>query len=184
MDNYLEAKEFAWRFLVNEGHIENNPIERDRFAKEFIRETILLNEIRSHSPSEADMVSIGEALEMEATNPDTLGYDVLVALAAEMMRENQRLPDWLASFAADVLEGKRKRPTKRGRDKYDNFLRDFSLWRAVDEVASKFDLPKYTNNELSTKTTAAEIVAEAIRLNVDVVITAYKAFSKKGEITP
>lgn len=168
MDNYDEALQFAKTFWSEQvqGETENN---------------ILFKDVKASHPTESDMERMGDALEQAARDPDTNDFDVLVMLAAGLMRENERLPDWLASFAADVLEGKRKRPTKRGADKYKNWQRDYSLWRAVDEVACKFDLPKYTNNELSNKPTAAGIVAEAARLNVDVVITAYKAFSKRGK---
>lgn len=167
MDNYDEALQFAKTFWSEQvqAETENN---------------VLFKDVRASYPTEADMERTGDALEQAARDPDTNDFDVLVMLAAGLMRENERLPDWLASFAADVLEGKRKRPTKRGADKYKNWHRDYSLWRMVGIVANKFDLPKYTNNELSDKQTAAGIVAEAAGLNVDVVVTAYKAFSKGG----
>lgn len=166
MDNYSEALQFAEMFWNEQvqGEPENN---------------ILFKDVIASYPTEAKMKRMGDALEQAALDPDTNDFDVLVMLAAGLMRENERLPDWLASFTADVLEGKRKRPTKRGADRYNNWQRDYSLWRAVDEVACKFELPKYTNNELSKKPTAAGIVAEAARLNVDVVITAYKVFNKR-----
>lgn len=168
MDNYDEALQFAKTFWSEQvqAETENN---------------ILFQDVVASIPSEADLERMGDALEQAARDPDTNDFDVLVMIAAGLMRENERLPDWLASFAADVLEGKRKRPTKRGADKYKNWPRDYSLWRAVDEVASKFNLPKYTNNELSRKPTAADIVAEAARLKVGAVITAYKSFSKGGK---
>lgn len=168
MDNDNEALQFAKTFWSEQvqGETENN---------------ILFKDVKASHPTESDMERMGDALEQAARDPDTNDFDVLVMLAAGLMRKNERLPDWLASFAADVLEGKRKRPTKRGADKYKNWQRDYSLWRAVDEVACKFDLPRYKNNELSNKPTAAGIVAEAARLNVDVVITAYKTFSKGGK---
>jgi len=165
MDNYDEALQFAKTFWSEQvqAETENN---------------ILFQDVRASVETEAVMERMYDALEQAARNPDTNDYDVLVKLAAGLMRENERLPDWLASFAADVLEGKRKRPTRRGADKYKNWQRDYSLKRIVDIVASKFDLPKYSNNELSSKPTAAGIVAKAVELNMDVVITAYKKFSK------
>ena len=168
MDNYNEALQFAKTFWSEQ-------------VKAVTENNILFKDVRASYPTEADMERMGDALEQAARDPDTNDFDVLVMLAAGLMRENERLPDWLASFAADVLEGKRKRPTKRGADKYKNWQRDYSLWRAVGKVACKFDLPRYTNNELSNKPTAAGIVAEAARLKVDVVITAYKSFSKGGK---
>lgn len=170
MDNYNEALQFAKTFWSEQvqGEPENH---------------IIFKDMRASYPTEAEMEYVGDALEQAARDPDTPDtndFDTLVMLAAGLMRENGRLPDWLASFAADVLEGRRKRPTKRGADRYKNWLRDYSLWRAVSEVACKFELPKYANNELSSTPTAAGIVAEAAGLNVDVVITAYKKFSKGG----
>lgn len=152
--------------------------EATRFAEAFLSEDILHQEVINSPPTEAELLNLEDALKRAALAPDTNDFDVLVHRAADLLRKNETLPDWLALFAADVLEGKRKRPIKRGPDKYQNWERDYSWWRAVDEVASKFDLAKYTNNELSNKPTAAEIVAEAARVKVDVVIRAYKNFSK------
>ena len=70
------------------------------------------------------------------------------------------------------------RPTRRGADKYRNFERDYGLWRTALEVAKRFNLPLYTNNELSTKTTAAEVVGKAANLKVAIVTTAIKKFNR------
>ena len=129
MDNYNEALQFAKTFWSEQvqAETENN---------------ILFQDVVASIPSEADLERMGDALEQAARDPDTNDFDVLVMIAAGLMRENERLPDWLASFAADVLEGKRKRPTKRGADKYKNWPRDYSLWRAVDEVAkTRHEIP-------------------------------------------
>lgn len=150
-----------------------------QFAKTFWQEQAkagIFKDMPPCYPTEADMQRMVVALEQSARDPDTNDFDVLVMLAAGLMRENERLPDWLASFAANVLEGKRKRPTKRGADKYKHWLRDYSLRQAVDKVASEFGLPRYTNNELSSQPTAAAFVAEAAGVGVDVVIKAYKSF--------
>jgi hypothetical protein len=157
-----------------------------QFAKSFWHDKVLVEHEKSvifedawkTTLTEDEKLRMANALERAALSPDTLDYDVLVMLAVNIMRENTMMPDWLASFAADVLEGKLKRPTKRGADKYSNWQRDYSLCRAVHTVANKFNLPKYANNELSAKTTAANIVSEAVDLNVDVVITAYKKFKR------
>lgn len=113
-----------------------------------------------------------------ASNPDTLGYDELVRLAAGYLREDKIPPDWLALFAADVLEGKRKRPVKRGPDKSTNWKRDFHLFLTVKVVANKFNLPMYASSDISNKATAAEIVSKASNVNLDPVINAYKTFNK------
>ena len=161
MNNYDEALQFAKTFWSEQVQGET-------------KNSILYKDVMAIFPTEADMERNGDLLEQAARDPDTNDFDVLVMLAADLIRDNKGLPDWLALFAADVLEGKRKRPTKRGADKYKNWVRDYSLRVAVDKVARNFGVPKYTNNELSNKTTAAEIVAEAAGLKVDVVITACK----------
>lgn len=147
-----------------------------RFAKEFLSGPVLFNDVKAFSSQEYGRVA--EALPIAAINPDTNDFDVLVMLAADGLSRNERLPEWLAVFAADVLLGKRKRPTKRGPDEYGNWERDYKLWRATQEVAKAFDLQHYSNNELSAQTTAAEIVCRAADCNVDVVITAYKKFTR------
>ena len=126
------------------------------------------------SLSEERMVN---ALKRALENPDTNDFDTAVVTAAAMLRAGDRLPDWLAVFAADVLQGKRTRPTKRGPAPYANWMRDYAVARAVLEVSSRFDLPQYTKNELSNKVTAAQIVSETAHLSLDVV---HKAIQKFG----
>jgi len=148
-----------------------------KFAKKFLSTPVLLNDAKASTPQEHENVI--KALKQAAINPDnpdTNDFDALVLIAGTSLSLHGILPQFLASFAADVLLGKRKRPTKRGPDKYLNFGRDYKLWRATQEVAKAFGLPHYTNNELSDKTTAAEIVSRATGCKPDVVITAYKKF--------
>jgi hypothetical protein len=99
-------------------------------------------------------------------------------LAVELLRKNERMPDSLAFFAADVLEGKRKRPTKRGPDKYSKWERDYRLYRTIQEIVKAFGLAHYTNNELSEKMTAAEIVSQATGIKTAALITIYKRFHR------
>ena len=146
------------------------------FAKRFLSGPVLSDDVKEYSPQEHE--NVANALPQAAINPDTNDFDALVMLAADGLSRNERLPEWLAAFAADVLSGKRKRPTKRGPDEYGNWERDYKLWRATQEVAKAFDLQHYSNNELSAQTTAAEIVCRAAGCNADVVITAYKKFTR------
>lgn len=146
------------------------------FAKRSLSRPVLQDEVKASTPQEHE--NIADALQQAAINPDTNDFDVLKTLAIDSLYRNERLPDWLAIFAADVLSGKKKRPTKRGVDKYSNWERDYKLWRATQEVAKAFGLQHYTNNELSEPTTAAEIVCQAAGCKVDVVITAYKKFTR------
>jgi hypothetical protein len=146
------------------------------FAKRFLSGPVLSDDVKASTTQMHE--NVAKALPQAAINPDTNDFDVLVMLAADGLSRNERLPDWLAAFAADVLSGKRKRPTKRGPDEYGNWERDYKLWRATQEVAKAFGLQHYSNNELSTQTTAAEIVSRAADCKADVVITAYKKFSR------
>lgn len=147
------------------------------FAREFLAGNVLWDDIKSsHTADVEDGIDYEEALRLALLDPDTNDFDVGVITAAEMLRAGARLPDWLASFAADVLQGKKKRPVTRGRDKYQNWKRDYELSRAVSEVARKFNLPKYTKNELSDKTTAAEVVSQAANVSLHAVTHAVRKF--------
>lgn len=156
--------------------------EAVQFAKDFLSKPVLQNDVLAmQSQNERDDPNgerLYEAIENAAKNPDTNDFDVLVTLASSLLREGERLPEFLAKFTADVLEGKRKRPTKRGTDKYANWARDYALCRAVKEVAKKYELQHYSNNELSEGITAAGIVAKASGHGVDVIVKAFVKFKK------
>ncbi|NCS66616.1 MAG: hypothetical protein AUJ86_06960 [Hydrogenophilaceae bacterium CG1_02_62_390] len=126
MNNYNEALQFAKTFWI--GRVQGKP-----------ENNICFKDVMDNPLSETGMERLYDALEQAARDPDTNDFDVLVTLTVSYMRENyQMMPVWLASFAADVLGGKRKRPTKRGADKYKNWGRDYSLWRAVNDCATSF----------------------------------------------
>ena len=159
-------------------------LEDEAIAAKMVRE-ILTGDILQNDVADGmrlDCVSLSEermanALKKALENPDTNDFDAGVITAAAMLRDGARLPDWLAVFAADVLQGKRTRPTKSGPDPYANWMRNYAVARAVLEVSSRFDLPQYTKNELSNKVTAAQIVSETAHLSLDVV---HKAIQKFG----
>lgn len=146
-------------------------------AHEILTGNVLFSDIENFLKPWVQDGDMGAALEKSPKNPDTNDFDAGVSVAATMLREGERLPDWLAVFAADVLQGKRTRPTKSGPDPYLNWLRDYKLARAVIEVSNRFRLPQYTKNELSNKITAAQIVSETAHLSLDVV---HKAIQKFG----
>lgn len=108
-------------------------------------------------------------------------FDSTVAIAAIMLSKGERLPEWLAVFVADVLKGTLKRPTKHGKDKFANMERDYYTAWAVLEVSRRFSLPKRTNNALSKKTTAAQIVAEQGKFTINQVHNAYQRYGNKIE---
>jgi len=148
-------------------------LEAEMLIREILTGETLFRDLQS---CEADEERMANALKNALQNPDTNDFDVGVVIASAMLRDGQRLPDWLAVFAADVLEGKRNRPTKRGPDPYTNWQRDYCLALAVLEISSRFGVPEYTKNELSYKTTAAQIVAETTQQSLDVVHHAIKRF--------
>jgi hypothetical protein len=123
---------------------------------------------------------LGEALEAATLNPDLNDYDTLVGLAADSIRQNKLMPEWLALFAADVLEGKKLRPVKPGVTLTQNLVRDFTLYRAAMELKQNYGFPLYTNNEEATKETAAEIVSKISGYSIDVVKVAIKKFKIRG----
>ena len=110
-------------------------------------------------------------------NPNA--YDALVTVAAWFLRDplgRQMMPIWLSRFAADVIEGKRTRPTRRGPDPYPNWVRDFKLAHLTPVIARRYKLPLFTHNELSRKWTAAEVVSEAADVPTETVINALRRF--------
>ena len=151
-------------------------VEAVEFARQFLNSLVLQNDIKASPPQEHE--NVVEALRLAAINPDTNDFDTLLVVAADLLYQGRMLPKWLADFTADVILGKKKRPTKRGPDIYVNWERDYKLWRATQEVAKKFNLPLYSSQGRSGSTTAAEIVSLAENCNVDVVITAYKKFTR------
>lgn len=162
-----------------------NHDEAVQFAKDFLSKPILLNDLqairpRIEDPQNEDHQKWDDAIENAIRNPDTNDFDMLITLAAFFLRKGERLPECLAVFIADVLEGKRKRPTKRGPDEYANWERDYKLCRAVKEVASRYGLQHYSNNELSNHPTAAGIVAKASTDSLDVIIKAFQKIRDYG----
>jgi hypothetical protein len=153
-------------------------LEDEANAAELVREILATNVMLLDVDNTMPAAYVADTLRQDLQKPelDTNDFDVGVVTAAAMLREGERLPEWLAVFVADVLEGKRKRPTKRGPDKTANWLRDYAVAWAVLEVASRFGLPKYTKNELSDKITAAQIVAQTAHLSLEVVHHAVRRF--------
>jgi len=105
---------------------------------------------------------------------DTNDFDALVVTAANLLREGLRLPHELAKFAADVLEGKRSRPTKRGPDPYRDFIRNVELSFAVEAVVQKFGIARYAKGNTSNET-AVDAVSEAAKCTVNTVMHALRS---------
>ena len=115
---------------------------------------------------------------------DTNDYDNLVMSVAQQLLEGQPVLHKFAEFAADVLEGKRSRPTKPGPDPYRDYLRNIKLNFVVEAVTQKFDIPRYAKGNPTNKTavdagseTAVDAVSEATRYSVSTVTHAWRAAS-------
>jgi hypothetical protein len=104
---------------------------------------------------------------------DTNDFDAIVSLCADVLRKGQRLPFELAEFAADVLEGKRSRPTKRGPDPYRDYIRNVVLSYVVEAVATKFGIARYAKGNASNET-AADAVSEAAKCSINTVMHALR----------
>jgi hypothetical protein len=122
---------------------------------------------------------------------DTNDFDNLVMIVAQQIREGQPVLHKFAKFTADVLEGKRSRPTKPGPDPYRDYLRNIKLNFVVEAVAQKFDIPRYAKGNPTNKTavdagseTAVDAVSEATRYSVSTVTHALHAAPIRPEIVP
>jgi len=105
---------------------------------------------------------------------DTNDFDALVSTAAGLLREGQPIPNKLAKFAADALEGKRSRPTKRGPDPYRDFIRNVELSFAVEAVVQKFGIARYAKGNTNNQT-AVDAVSEAAKCTVNTVMHALRS---------
>ena len=112
---------------------------------------------------------------------DTNDFDVLVVTAANLLRKGLRIPHELAKFAADVLEGKRSRPTKRGPDPYRDYIRNTELSFAVEAVVQMFSIARYAKGNTINEN-AADAVSEAAKCTVSTVIKALRLTPIKPEI--
>ncbi|MGR3610140.1 MAG: hypothetical protein ACU0BN_15015 [Sulfitobacter sp.] len=112
---------------------------------------------------------------------DTNDFDALVLTATDLLREGQPIPNKLAKFAGDVLEGKRSRPTKRGPDPYRDFIRNVELSFAVEAVVQKFGIARYAKGNTNNQT-AVDAVSEAAKCTVSTVTRALRSKPIPSEV--
>jgi len=136
----------------------------------------------------AEYAAIYRTLVAATQNPNQLDHDVLISTAATLLRQGTPMGPEIAHYVADFLDGKRQRPTQKGPKPFGQHLRDLWLAGAARALAKEFSLPLYTNNELATIKTAAEIVSAASAqsasfrwVSTDVVIKAIGKFPELGE---
>ncbi len=151
------------------------------FAHKLLNEDIVRQELTKYGePSPEELIHMTKALIKSTVDPSPVEYEVLTNLAADLLRQGEGLPQWLATFVADILQGVRKHPSKPGPSIKANFERDYKLCKISQRVAHAFNLPLYTNNELSEKMTAVDIVSQASGMKKSLIISACKKYYRWG----
>lgn len=157
--------------------------EADADTPEGFARLLLTHRTREQDePHNARLGADGSLVYSVKWNRETNQFDAYTHAAAEAIRKGQPLPHWLRDFASDVLTGVRTRPTRRGRNPGGLFNRDYMLWSVAEAIEVMFGMPLYGNNDLSDKRTAADVVAEAAGLNVEIVKDAIKKFLRQRGI--
>lgn len=123
------------------------------------------------------------AMANKRNNVEPWEHDGLIRIVCDHLRTAKPLPEDIANYAADFLEGKVKVQRYRGRSPNDNFLRDVKLHYAASKIAHDFELPLYSNNEATNQLSSADVISAASqsasgfrRVSKDVVIRAIKKF--------
>ena len=170
--------------------MNNRPVFKDMiaYARKLLEpgeKKIMIELIKAYAEQESEeeqneknYQAVQKALNDEM---DTNDFDALVVTAANLLREGLRLPHELAKFTADVLEGKRSRPTRRGPDPYRDYIRNTELSFAVEAVVQKFSIARYAKGNTSNET-AADAVSEAAKCTASAVIKALRLIPIKPEI--
>ncbi|WP_017925403.1 hypothetical protein [Thioalkalivibrio sp. HL-Eb18] len=91
---------------------------------------------------------------------DRAAYDACCALLDHFIQNDQPVPDNLLLMARDVMTGKQKRPTKRGRDSMKLYGRDSVVVTSV-AIARQHVSALYAHG-YNQRNTACAIVADAL----------------------
>ena len=143
------------------------------YAKEVLSRDIegLAQILRKGKPD--NLVDVGaRALEVAGNatdSPSPLEHDFLLLLAADSLRKGIPIPREVAGYVADVLEGLRSPPARRGRPQGPGLLRDLRLLTACLGLSQRHSLPLFSNNELLKAVTAAEVVSMASGVSLEAV---------------
>lgn len=114
---------------------------------------------------------------------DRWAYDQLSRTAGAYLKSCRPMPRNLAVFIAGTLDGTRCRPSRSGPDAGNTLTRDTAIFSLVRIVAKRYQIAFYDQGTKGRKTTAAEIVEEAMRreklpTSQDRVIKAYNRLRK------
>lgn len=137
----------------------------------------VIDEIRTSANLDSPHIVAAILRDFEAglERNDPTAFALAVAVCADTLRSDTPvLPGYLARFAADVLDGSRMRPKVRGHDPLKAPEQDFLITRAIDALVRELGVPRLTNNELSHKLTAAQLVAEQLGKSLDQIKGAYR----------
>ena len=104
---------------------------------------------------------------VDEAHRDPLAFEAASELAADDLRKTGRIPELsLRNFAAEVLAGKIKKPTRKGPSKCSNIERDKGFAHIAYHLQKKFDCHLYRNQTSppNLQRCACDIIAEAARL--------------------
>ena len=114
------------------------------------------------SPDEIMFFNVSIEALIATAAQNSFSFDVINSLAAACLRCGRQMPPPLATFAADILDGTQRRPTRRGpQPGRPGSLDRIALGSLLRTVATRFSLAEYSNND-DKAITAARIVVEAL----------------------
>ncbi len=142
------------------------------WARPFVRNTVLNIPSQTSSEHAAALLpqnnSPCEILTFELSidalvtraGSDQFAFDVLVNLPAACLQADQQMPANLAGFAADAMDGTRRRPTRRGpQPRRAGRVNRLALGLLVERVARRFGMTRYNNNNQDALTAAKAVTA-------------------------
>ena len=108
-----------------------------------------------------------------ASERDIDYWDALHVVAAELLRNREVLPNTLADWVADVLEGARTKPKQKpGKRRYANGARDSWTGYAIDILWTLDFAP--TRNQASPARSGCDVLAEHLNLSYEAVASIWR----------
>jgi hypothetical protein len=92
--------------------------------------------------------------------PDT--YDIAVQVTSRNIDEGIPLPRMLQAFACLVITGRLRRPTRRGRDRTENWKRDCAILEMLMTLAVDFRISPSRNEETTQMDSACDLVMQGL----------------------
>jgi hypothetical protein len=107
-----------------------------------------------------DMSYLSELIGKADTDP--LAFDVACSIVGRAVRQKTDLPEDVASFAADIITGERRKPKRRGKNAGAYMFRDQAIVEFV-ELAMSYGFLATRNDASDHENSACDIVAEALK---------------------